>query len=93
MIDVVNPRRINRAEYLGALNRCFPGWGGDAMFERFKRMVRSIIGAFIELGEDPELILRQNVKDMQDQVPAMNQNIATSASTPSDQSRPIASLR
>ena len=46
------------------------------MFERLKRMVRSIAGWFIELGEDPELILRQNVKDMQDQVPAMNQNIA-----------------
>ena len=46
------------------------------MFERFKRMVRSIVGFFIELGEDPELIIRQNIKDMQDQIPAMNQNIA-----------------
>ena len=46
------------------------------MFERLKRMVRSIAGWFIELGEDPELILRQNIKDMQDQIPAMNQNIA-----------------
>lgn len=46
------------------------------MFERLKRMVRSIVGWFIELGEDPELIMRQNIKDMQDQVPAMNQNIA-----------------
>lgn len=46
------------------------------MFERLKRMVRSIVGWFIELGEDPELIIRQNIKDMQDQIPAMNQNIA-----------------
>jgi phage shock protein A len=46
------------------------------MFERLKRMIRSIVGFFIEMGEDPELILRQNIKDMQDQVPAMNQNIA-----------------
>jgi GNAT superfamily N-acetyltransferase len=33
MIDVVDPRSIDRAAYLGALNRCFPGWGGDAMFD------------------------------------------------------------
>ncbi|MBI4863059.1 MAG: PspA/IM30 family protein [Candidatus Riflebacteria bacterium] len=46
------------------------------MFERLKRMIRSVVGWFIELGEDPEMILRQNVKDMQDQVPAMNQSIA-----------------
>ena len=32
MIDVVDPRSVDRAEYLAALNRCFPGWGGDAMF-------------------------------------------------------------
>jgi phage shock protein A len=46
------------------------------MFERLRRMIRSIVGFFIELGEDPELILRQNIKDMQDQIPAMNQSIA-----------------
>ncbi len=46
------------------------------MFERLSRMLRSIAGWFIELGEDPEMIIRQNIKDMQDQIPAMNQNIA-----------------
>lgn len=46
------------------------------MFERLTRMIRSFIGYFIELGEDPELILKQNIKDMEDQIPAMNQNIA-----------------
>ncbi|MBI4866336.1 MAG: PspA/IM30 family protein [Candidatus Wallbacteria bacterium] len=46
------------------------------MFERIKRMFRSFIGFFIELGEDPELILKQNIRDMEDQVPVMNQNIA-----------------
>lgn len=46
------------------------------MWDRLKRMIRSIVGAFIELGESPELILRQNIKDMEDQIPAMNQNIA-----------------
>ncbi|HEX3583570.1 MAG TPA: GNAT family N-acetyltransferase [Thermoanaerobaculia bacterium] len=33
VIDVVDPRSIDRAEYLAALNRSFPGWGGDAMFD------------------------------------------------------------
>lgn len=46
------------------------------MFERIKRMFRSFIGFFIELGEDPELILKQNMRDMEDQIPAMNQSIA-----------------
>ncbi|MBI3894123.1 MAG: PspA/IM30 family protein [Candidatus Wallbacteria bacterium] len=46
------------------------------MFERIKRMFRSFVGFFIELGEDPELILKQNIRDMEDQVPAMNQSIA-----------------
>ncbi len=46
------------------------------MFERLKRVIRSIIGWFIELGEDPELILRQNIRDMEDQIPEMNRSIA-----------------
>lgn len=46
------------------------------MFERFKRIIRSFFGFFIELGEDPELILKQNIRDMEDQVPAMNKSIA-----------------
>ncbi|OQY30034.1 MAG: hypothetical protein B6244_01885 [Candidatus Cloacimonetes bacterium 4572_55] len=46
------------------------------MWNRFKRMIRSIVGLFISFGEDPELILEQNIRDMQDQVPRMNENIA-----------------
>lgn len=46
------------------------------MFARLKRIVRSFIGMFIEMAEDPEMILKQNMRDMQDQVPQMNQNIA-----------------
>lgn len=46
------------------------------MWERFKRMIRSVVGFFIELGEDPELILKQNLRDMEDQIPEMNKNIA-----------------
>ncbi|HPQ70322.1 MAG TPA: PspA/IM30 family protein [bacterium] len=46
------------------------------MWERFKRWVRSIFGGAIESVEDPEKILRQNIRDMNDQVPKMNESIA-----------------
>ncbi|MDQ7780098.1 MAG: PspA/IM30 family protein [Planctomycetota bacterium] len=46
------------------------------MWERIKRMFRSIIGAFISLGEDPKLILEQNIRDMQDKVPQINTGLA-----------------
>ncbi len=46
------------------------------MWQRIKRIFRSIIGWFIELGEDPELILKQNIRDLEDQVPALNENLA-----------------
>jgi phage shock protein A len=46
------------------------------MWQRFKRMVRSFVGFFISVAEDPELILQQNIRDMNDQVPRMNESIA-----------------
>ena len=46
------------------------------MFRRLQRMVRSFIGFFISVAEDPELILEQNIRDMNDQVPRMNESIA-----------------
>ncbi|WP_373046175.1 PspA/IM30 family protein [Vulgatibacter sp.] len=46
------------------------------MWTRFKRAVRSFVGFFVSSVEDPELILQQNVRDMNDQVPRMNENIA-----------------
>lgn len=46
------------------------------MFARIRRIFRAILGWFIELGENPELILEQNIRDMQDQIPAMNENLA-----------------
>ena len=46
------------------------------MWRRFTRMVRSFIGFFISVAEDPELILEQNIRDMNDQVPKMNESIA-----------------
>src|SRR5512147_1233770 len=46
------------------------------MFQRLSRMIRSFIGFFISVAEDPELILQQNIRDMNDQVPRMNESIA-----------------
>jgi phage shock protein A len=39
-------------------------------------MFRSFFGFFISMGENPELILEQNIRDMNDQVPRMNESIA-----------------
>src|SRR5882757_6487427 len=46
------------------------------MWERFKRAMRSFAGFFISSIEDPELILEQNIRDLNDQVPKMNESIA-----------------
>src|SRR5436305_3521874 len=46
------------------------------MWQRLSRVVRSFIGFFISVAEDPELILQQNIRDMNDQVPRMNESIA-----------------
>ena len=46
------------------------------MFRRLSRMMRSFFGFFISVAENPELILEQNIRDMNDQVPRMNDSIA-----------------
>src|SRR5512132_1568825 len=46
------------------------------MFRRLSRMFRSFFGFFISIAENPELILEQNIRDMNDQVPRMNESIA-----------------
>ncbi len=46
------------------------------MWERFKRAMRSFGGFFVNSMENPELILEQNIRDMNDQVPKMNESIA-----------------
>ncbi|MBZ5727640.1 MAG: PspA/IM30 family protein [Acidobacteriia bacterium] len=46
------------------------------MWRRLSRMFRSFVGFFISAGENPELILEQNLRDMNDQVPRMNDSIA-----------------
>ena len=46
------------------------------MFKRLGRVFRSFFGFFISVAENPELILEQNIRDMNDQVPRMNESIA-----------------
>src|SRR5258708_30742483 len=46
------------------------------MFDRLSRVIRSFFGFFISVAENPEMILEQNIRDMNDQVPRMNESIA-----------------
>ena len=46
------------------------------MWNRLSRMMRSFVGFFISAAENPEIILEQNIRDMNDQVPRMNESIA-----------------
>src|SRR5213592_2758340 len=46
------------------------------MWNRLVRVVRSVVGFFISVAENPEIILEQNIRDMNDQVPRMNESIA-----------------
>lgn len=48
-----------------------------SLWIRFKRAVRSIFGGAISSLENPKLILEQNIRELNDQVPKMNENIAT----------------
>src|SRR5215831_14292951 len=46
------------------------------MWRRLQRMMRSFVGFFISVAENPEIILEQNIRDMNDQVPRINESIA-----------------
>src|SRR2546423_11513872 len=46
------------------------------MWQRFRRAMRSMFGWMISSVEDPERILEQNIRDLNDQVPEMNESIA-----------------
>ena len=48
-----------------------------SFWARFKRLMLSIFGGAISAMEDPKLILEQNIRELNDQVPKMNENIAT----------------
>ncbi|RMG67126.1 MAG: PspA/IM30 family protein, partial [Bacteroidetes bacterium] len=47
------------------------------MWKRFIRAMRSLFGGLISSIEDPKLILEQNIRELNDQIPKMNENIAT----------------
>lgn len=47
------------------------------MWNRFVRAIKSMFGGVVSSMEDPKLILEQNIREMNDQVPKMNENIAT----------------
>ena len=48
-----------------------------SIWARFTRFVKSVFGGAISALEDPKLILEQNIRELNDQVPKMNENIAT----------------
>ena len=47
------------------------------MWKRFVRALKSIFGGLVSSIEDPKLILEQNIRELNDQIPQMNENIAT----------------
>lgn len=47
------------------------------MWKRFTRAIRALFGGAISAIEDPRLILEQNIRELNDQVPKMNESIAT----------------
>ena len=47
------------------------------MWKRFVRALKSLFGGLVSSMEDPKLILEQNIRELNDQVPKMNENIAT----------------
>ncbi|MDX1420663.1 MAG: PspA/IM30 family protein [Rubricoccaceae bacterium] len=48
-----------------------------SLWKRFTRLIKSMFGGAISAMEDPRLILEQNIRELNDQVPKMNENIAT----------------
>jgi phage shock protein A len=50
--------------------------GEEKMWNRLRRLFRSIFGGIIDKAEDPELILQQMIRDMNDEVPKMRENVA-----------------
>lgn len=47
------------------------------MWKRFVRAIKSMFGGLVSQMEDPKLILEQNIRELNDQIPKMNENIAT----------------
>ena len=65
-----------RKRISSALQRALLSGENHPMWQRFRRAMRSFVGFFVSTIEDPEMILEQNIRDMNDQVPKMNESIA-----------------
>lgn len=48
-----------------------------SVWSRFKRFMKSLFGGAVSAMENPRMILEQNIRELNDQVPEMNENIAT----------------
>ncbi|HKS41851.1 MAG TPA: PspA/IM30 family protein [Blastocatellia bacterium] len=59
------------------------------MWNRLKRLFRSVFGGMIERAEDPELILKQVIRDMNDKVPQMRENVVQVMATEKKLSREV----
>ena len=47
-----------------------------SLWIRFKRAIKSIFGGAVSSLENPKLILEQNIRELNEQVPKMNKNVA-----------------
>ncbi|MDW8134983.1 MAG: PspA/IM30 family protein [Bacteroidia bacterium] len=52
-----------------------------SLWKRFKRAIRALFGKAVETLEDPKLILEQNIRELNEQVPKMNEHIASVKAT------------
>jgi phage shock protein A len=48
-----------------------------SVWSRFTRFIKSLFGGAVSAMENPRMILEQNIRELNDQVPEMNENIAT----------------
>ncbi|MEN3040935.1 MAG: PspA/IM30 family protein [Bacteroidia bacterium] len=52
-----------------------------SLWKRFKRALRALLGKAVDTIEDPKLILEQNIRELNEQVPKMNEHIASVKAT------------
>lgn len=52
-----------------------------SLWKRLKRAIRALLGKAVETIEDPKLILEQNLRELNEQVPKMNEHIASVKAT------------
>ena len=51
------------------------------MFRRLSRLVRSWLGFFISMAEDPEVMLQESIEEMRNTLPKLNQVLVTTRAT------------